>query len=284
MMESIFLTMPASNRIFAAALGLAAFFVSSCSSTKAAIDSPEKVCRGKFEKAKKSFDKGQDPEAQEKLRDISVNCVGYDFAEDAQYMLGQSHYRNEQWIESMTEFQILVDHWERSKYYQEARWKISNAAYQQAPTWDRDPSLTQQALEKSDAFLSDFSTGEWTDSAKDQRDDLLGRLADRHYETAALYMKMDEPQAATIYFKLLFSEYPDSKRVPAARIEIAKSYALLDQFDLARESLDSLRQDSAKAAPLAERIVRAEKFIDKARRKFDERREREAAQARQDKL
>ncbi len=283
-MKSIFPTMRANHRLFAAAISLAAFFVSSCSSTKAAIASPDKVCREKFEKAKKDYDKGHDPDAQEKLRDISVNCVGYDYAEEAQYMLGQSHFRNEQWIEAETEFQILVDHWERSKYVQEARWKICRAAYLQAPSWDRDPSLTQQAIERNVAFISDFPTGTWTDSAKQNRDDLVDRMAERRYETARLYLKMDEPQAATIYFNLLLKEFPESKHVPPARIELARAYALLDQFDRARESLDTLQMDTVRATPLREKISLTQKWIEKTQRKFDERRQSEAAEARQGKL
>lgn len=267
-----------------AAVGLAAFVVSGCSSVKPPEASAEKVCRDKFEAAKKDFDKRHDADAQTKLRDIGVNCISYDFAEEAQYMLAQSHYRTEQWIEAQTEFQILADHWERSRHYPEARWKIAHAAYLQAPSWDRDPSLTQQAVEKADAFLSDFPTGPWTDSVKADRDDVLDRLARRDYETASLYLKMDEPQAATIYFQLLLKEYPDSKRVPKARLELAKSYALLDQFDRARESLDSLKSDSVQAVSLREPIAKVQKLIDKTQRKFEERRAREAAEAREGKL
>ncbi|MEN9309282.1 MAG: hypothetical protein RL173_3214 [Fibrobacterota bacterium] len=276
--------MPAINRIFAAAVGCAALFVSGCATTKAATDSPDKICREKFEQGKKQFEKKRDPEAQEKLRDISVNCVGYDFAEESQYMLAESHYRTEQWIEAQTEFQILVDHWERSQYLNEARWKISHAAFLQAPSWDRDPSLSQQAIEKADAYLSDFPTGEWTDSARVDRDELLARLADRYFETANLYLKMDEPLAATVYFKLLFKEYPESKRVAQARIDMAKAYAMLDQFDRARESLDLLRKDPADAERLAYRIGVASDFIEKSQRKFEERRAQEAAEAKQGKL
>jgi len=282
--ESYLPSMPAIHRLSAAAICLVVLVFSGCSSVKPAELSAEKACRDKFDAAKKDFDKRHDADAQTKLRDIGVNCISYDFAEEAQYMLAQSHYRNEQWIEAQTEFQILADHWERSTHYPEARWKIAHAAYLQAPSWDRDPSLTQQALEKADAFLSDFATSSWTDSVKADRDDVLDRLAQRQYETAALYLKMDEPQAATIYFQLLLKEYPDSKRVPKARLELAKSYALLDQFDRARESIDSLQSDSAKATPLREQIASVKKLIEKTQRKFEQRRAREAAEARQGKL
>ena len=276
--------MPAYHRLSVAAVGCAAFVLSSCASVKPAAESPDKICGDKFEQGKKNYEKKRDPEAQEKLRDISVTCTGFEFAEEAQYMLGESYYRNEQWIEAQTEFQILVDHWERSKYLSEARWKISHAAYLQAPTWDRDPSLTNQAIEKADAFLSDFPAGTWSDSARRDRDELLDRLSDRYFETANLYLKMDEPQAATIYFKLLFKDYPESKRIPQARLEMAKAYALLDQFDQAKESLDLLRRDSLNAQALVHNIDLTDKFISRAQQKFEDKRAREALEAKQGKL
>ena len=281
--------MRASNRLRTASLGLAALAFASCSSIKPAAEAPDKVCRTKFDAGKKSFEKGRDPEAQEKLRDISVNCAAYDYAEEAQYMLGESHHRTEQWMEAQTEFQILVDHWERTRYLDEARWKIVHAAYQQAPSWDRDPALIESALMKAEEFLADYSTGEQADSARDLREDLIGRLADRRYETAKLYLKMDEPQAATIYYQLLLKEFPQSKRVPVARMEMAKAYAMLDQFERATETLDTLKLETAKmeqekAALFGERIAITEKFVEKSRRKFEARKLREAKEARQDKL
>ena len=69
-----------------AALAVAALvpFLSSCSKSKI-VANPEKVCREKYEKATQLFQKGKDGAAQEKLRDITVSCSGYEFVEDAQY-------------------------------------------------------------------------------------------------------------------------------------------------------------------------------------------------------
>lgn len=276
--------MRASNRLRAVAFGLAALAFASCSSIKPAAESPDKVCRTKYDEATKLFVKGRDPEAQEKLRDLSVNCAAYDFAEEAQYMLGTSHYRTEQWLEAQTEFQILVDHWERSRHVDEARWRIVHAAYLQAPSWDRDPSLIEQALDKAETFLGDYTTGDWADSARDDRDDLVDRLANRRYETARLYLKMDEPQAATIYYQLLIKEFPQSRKIPSARLELAEAYAMLDQFERAQETMDTVRMKPDSSAYFDERIARTEKRIEKARRKFEKRKEREAVEARQEKL
>src|ERR1019366_3086112 len=116
----------------------------------------------------------------------TVSCAGYDYVEEAQFLLGQSHYRTEEWLEAETEFGILVQNWERSKHMEEARWKIGRSAYFQAPPWDRDPSLTEKAIEKEKVFLADYPQGTWSDSARADISDLVGRMAERRYETGKL--------------------------------------------------------------------------------------------------
>jgi outer membrane assembly lipoprotein YfiO len=256
-----------------------------CSSTKPGpVANPEKVCRDKFADAKKDFDKKNDPEAQTKLRDITVSCAGYDLVEDAQWMLAQSHDRTEQWLEAETEYGILVSNFERSKHVEEARWRMCRAAWQQAPSWDRDPSLTQKAAEKDRSYLVDYPAGKWADSARRDLDELVARLAERRYETARLYQKMDEPLAATIYYQLLLKEYPTSDKVGPARLGLARAYVDLEQFDRAAETIDSLALDSSRAASLGGQIAKERKRLESARKDFEARRAREAAEVKQGQL
>lgn len=266
-----------------AALAVAALvpFLSSCSKSKT-VANPEKVCREKYDKAAKLFQKGKDGAAQEKLRDITVSCSGYEFVEDAQYMLAQSHYRTEQWMEAETEFGILVESYERTSHLEEARWKIARSAFQQSPSWDRDPGLTTAAIKRYNAYLADFPGSVHYDSAKVDLAALHDKMAMRRFKTAKLYMRMDEPLAATMYYNILFREYPDSKHVPQARLDIARAYAELDQFDRARETLDTLKLDTLRAAPMAEDIVETAAWIDKAQAKFEKRKAREAAKAKRE--
>ncbi|MCB9497664.1 MAG: outer membrane protein assembly factor BamD [Fibrobacteria bacterium] len=257
--------------------------LSSCSKSKVAA-SPEKVCREKYDKASKAFEKGKDVQAQEILRDITISCNGYDFIEDAQYKLAESHFRSEQWMEAETEFGILVENYEHSAHLEEARWKICRSAWEQSPSWDRDPGLTASAIKRYNAYLYDFPAAPHTDSAKADLIALQEKMALRRFKTAQLYLRMDEPLAATMYYNLLFQEYPQSKDVPQARLDVARAYAQLDQFDRARETLDTLRMDSTLAAPFADRIVGALKYIDKAQAKFEKLRAKEAAKAKQGEL
>lgn len=265
-------------RLSALALAALVPVFTSCSKSKV-VANPEKVCREKYDKATKLFHKGKDADAQEKLRDITVSCAGYEYVEDAQYMLAESHYRTEQWMEAETEFGILVENYERSSHLEEARWKMARSSYQQSPSWDRDPGLTEAAIKRYKAYLVDFAQSPHEDSARTDLQTLQEKMALRRFKTAQLYLRMDEPLAATMYFNLLFREFPDSKDVPQARLDIARAYAQLEQFDRARETLDTLRLDSARAVPLSADIASAAKYIEKSQAKFEKNKAKEAEKA-----
>jgi outer membrane protein assembly factor BamD len=257
--------------------------ISSCAGHKE-VANPEKVCREGFAKAKKDYNKKRDVEAQQGLRDLTVNCAGYDFVEEAQYMLGQSHFRTEQWPEAMTEFGILVSAFDRSPYLEEAQWKICRAAFFQAPSWDRDPGLTQDAINRLSNFLQDWPTSVRADSARNDQADLISRLARKRFETGALYLKMDEPLAATTYLNLLIKEYPEWPRINEGRLKLAQAYIELDQFERAQETLDQLRSLEGLSKDFQKSIANADKDLTRQRASFEKRKAREAEEARQGKL
>jgi len=255
-------------------LGLGSLLLASCSSTKQ-IASPETICREKFAQAQSAFERERDADAQEKLKDLTVACYGYDFQEKAQYMLAQSYYRTEQWPEAETEFRLLREQFERTAYAEEALYKIAHSGYQQATTWDRDPSPTLDAMRKFNEYLNDFPQGKWSAEVKKDYQELDGRLATRAYKTAKLYIRLDEPLSATIYFNKLLKEHPGWELNNEAQVELAVAYARMDQFEQARTTLSALdsTEDKAKLAPL---VKDAHKTIASLEKSFQKKREREA--------
>jgi outer membrane protein assembly factor BamD len=248
--------------------------LASCSSTKP-VESADAVCREKYAKATTAFDKGRDADAQDLFKDLTVSCYGYDFQEKAQYMLAESYFRTEQWPESETEFRLLREQFERSVYAEEALYKIARCGYEQSSTWDRDPAPTLDAIRKFNEYLSDYPQGKWSEEIHKSNLELDGRLAMRTYRTAKLYIRLDEPLAATIYFKKLLKEHPGWELDNTAQIELALAYAHLDQFDQARATISGLDSSDDKAA-LASDIKDAKSTIASLEKSFLKKRAREA--------
>ncbi|MEN9353917.1 MAG: hypothetical protein RL318_1242 [Fibrobacterota bacterium] len=255
-------------------LGLGSLILASCSSNKP-VASPEAVCREKFAQAKSAFDRERDADAQEKLKDLTISCYGYDFQEQAQYMLAQSYFRTEQWLEAETEFRLLREQFERTAYAEEALYKIARSGFEQTTTWDRDPAPTLDAMRKFNEYLTDFPQGKWSAEVKKDYQDLDGRLATRAYKTAKLYIRLDEPLAATIYFNKLLKEHPGWELNNVAQVELAVAYARIDQFEQAKTTLSALDSSEDKAS-LTPMINDAKKVISSLEESFQAKRAREA--------
>ena len=255
-------------------LALLALALASCSSNKP-VANPEKVCRDKFAQAKSAYDREKDVDAQEKLKDLTISCYGYDFQEESQYMLATSYFRTEQWIEAETEYRLLREQFERSVHAEEALYKIARCAYEQTGTWDRDPAPTLDAMRKIGEYLNDYPAGKWSEEVKKSNMELDGRLATHAFKTAKLYVRLDEPLSATIYFNKVLKEHPGWEQSDDARFELALAYARIDQFDQARTTLDPLRKgtDSTRLAP---RLLDTEKDISSLESSFNKKRAREA--------
>lgn len=251
-----------------------AMVLASCSSTKP-VASPEAVCREKFAQASAAFEKGNDASAQEKLKDITISCYGYDFQEKAQYMLAESYFRTEQWPEAETEFRLLREQFERTAYAEEALFKVGRCALEQSTTWDRDPAPTLEAMRKLNEYLNDYPQGKWSAEVKKSYTELDSRLANHAYRTAKLYLRLDEPLAATVYFNKLLTQHPGWELNDQASVELALAYARIDQFDQARSTLAKLDGTEAKTT-LAPMIEKAQKTIAKLEKSFQDKRAREA--------
>jgi hypothetical protein len=166
----------------------------------------------------------------------------------------ESHFRTEQWMEAETEFGILVENYERSPHHR--RGSLEDLPAARSTSLLRGiaiPVSRKRAIKRYRAYLSGLPRraahrfrpyGPVHPPGQDGQASLQDR--------AQLYLRMDEPLAATVYYNYLFREFPESKDVPQARLDVARAYAQLDQFDRARETLDTLR-----STPRVRRSVRS---------------------------
>jgi outer membrane protein assembly factor BamD len=107
------------------------------------------------------------------------------------------------------------------------------------------------------------------------------RIAEKEFQTARLYLRMDKPQAAVIYFKEFLETYQNSKRRKESLFLISQAYTDLDQFEAAREYLNiaklELKDDDKDGHKLLEKT---EKKIAKAEEKFEKRMKKDSEKKR----
>ncbi len=245
----------------------------------------EESCQEKWEKAKTKYDKKRWADAKEPLNELVTSCPGSPFTEEAFFDLGETHYHLEDWIEAETEYSSFLKDFPASKKYGElVRWRLAEVASKQVEPPNRDQTKTLEAIQGYENFLDEYPESARADTAKTQIEKLKDQLVEKQMMIARLYSRMDEPQAAAIYYKQMLKDYGARVNQRDVNLKLAKCYIELHQFDEA-ESYLSKFDGIAKDDPFGARVKEAFASLAKARSKVDrQKKEEQEADKRQDNM
>ena len=109
---------------------------------------------------------------------------------------------------------------------------------------------------------------------------LVDRVAEKEFQTGRLYLRMEKPQAAVIYFKEFLETYPNAKRRQETLFLISDAYTDLDQFESARQYLAIAKEESSDNADVQKRVKKAEEKIAKAEESYEKRLKKESEKKR----
>lgn len=229
----------------------------------------EEGCQEKWDKISPKLAKGKfNNQTKDALNDIVTTCPGSPFTEEALFDLGESHFRLEEWEEAETEFNSFMKEFPNSKKYGElARYRIAQATAKQVEGPAKDQTKTQEAIVAWENYLDEFPDSPRADSARGEIDNLKSILARKQMLIARLYSRMDEPQAAAIYYKEVLKEYGGRVNEREVNLKLAECYIRMGQFDEA-ESYLSKFDGIAKDDPFREKVKQAYKDLEKARTKL----------------
>ena len=253
-----------------AALGAIALLTIACSSAPPKEDRTA-VCKSYFDKSEARFQKGEYWQIKDDLDYILGNCQGTGFAERSQFMLAESHFRLEEWIEARGEYSSFAMNFPGSPYAETASYRKAVAAYRMSYSDGRDESNTLSAIQDFERFRSDYPSSPLLDSAGFFLDSLTERQAERELKVATLYWRMNEPQAAAVYLKEFLDNYLRSPRWNESALLLIDCYIKLEQFEQARFYVDRIRQHGTVDAKLGSHLQDRSARIDSAEKAFAER-------------
>ena len=143
----------------------------------------------------------------------------------------------------------------------------------------RDETQTSVAMKDFERFVSNYPDSPLKDSVSYYYNLLVNRLAEKDFQTASLYYKLEKPKAVVIYLKDFLVNFPSSERRFDAYLLMARSYSDLDQFEMARLYLKEALGDSSIDKKTKEKEIQSlEKHIAKAEVKYEEKLKKEHSQ------
>ncbi|MBR3071084.1 MAG: outer membrane protein assembly factor BamD [Fibrobacter sp.] len=251
-----------------------------CSST-----SNEKIthtdwCKNRYENAEELFKAKKYGRTVEKLEEILSTCAGSGYMEQAQFLIAESHFNLEQWIEARGEYGSFIVNFPGSPFAETAEFRKAVSSYNMEYKIDRDESNTMTAMKDFERYLANHPSTPLRDSVNYYYNNLVDRVAEKEFQTGRLYLRMEKPQAAVIYFKEFLETYPKAKRRSEVLFLISDAYTDLDQFESARQYLAIAQNESTDDAEMQKRVKKAEDKIAKAEETYEARLKKEAEKKR----
>lgn len=187
----------------------------SCGSTKTTdLTNPEDI----FNAGVKYLEEEEFPEAKRMFELISMQYPASQFADDAQFYQGELSFKKEEFILAAFNYNRLRKQYPSSFYVKDALYKTAMSYYRLSPSYDRDQEYTHKAIETMQEFQYLYPDDKLFIDASDKIKELRNKLAFRELFTAGLYMKLDNPRSAVIYYESVINSYSDTEHFETAFI------------------------------------------------------------------
>lgn len=171
------------------------------------------------------------------FQSIILQFPGNVVNDDAQYYLAMSYYNDDQYLLAAYEFSKLIRDIKGSEFVAMAQFMLADSYYQLSPPYQLEQSYTKKAITEFQAFLDFFPVDAKSEEAERKIQELNLKLAEKLFESAQIYEKMEYYNAAIEYYTKVYETYHDTQYAPLALHK--KIFILLDKerYDLAVESM-----------------------------------------------
>jgi len=164
-----------------------------------------------FKTAKERFESKDYLESTKYFEIIKLQFPASQYSDDAQFYLAEIEFEKERYIYASFNYSLLRKYYPNSDYAKLSLFKSALSLLKQSPKFDRDQEYTRKALSAMMEFQSVYPKDSLTQEANTYIGELRNKLAQREFATGELYIKMEQPKAAMIYFEQILSDYEDTK-------------------------------------------------------------------------
>ena len=166
--------------------------------------------------------------ALQEFQSFLMQYSGSAFNDDAQFYLGMTYFKRDQYLLAAYEFSKLIKNIPASPFVPQSQYMLAESYYELSPPYQLDQAFTKKAVEEFQAFIDFFPADAKVEEAETKIKLLTEKLAEKEYQSAVIYEKMEYDRAAIKYYANVAEMYHDTKFAPLAlynkiQIEIKKS-------------------------------------------------------------
>jgi len=150
------------------------------------------------------------------FQSIVLQFPGNTVNDDAQFFLAMSYYKDEQFLLAAYEFSKLIRDIKGSEFVSMSQFMLAESYYQLSPPYQLDQSYTKKAISEFQAFLDFFPVDPKGEEAERKISELNLKLAEKLFDSAQIYEKMEYFNASIEYYTKVYETYHDTKYAPLA--------------------------------------------------------------------
>ncbi len=196
-------------------------------------------------------------DARTLLELIKLQYPASQFADDAQFLLAEIHYKRDEFIMAAFHYNLLRRIYPGSEYGKICLFKAAMSHFNMSPTFDRDQDYTRKAIDAFQEFHYMYPSDSLFKESSDRIMDLRNKLAYREYFTANLYIKMESPNSSIIYFDAVINKYNDTKYYELAFVGKIDAYLIMKRYDKVRDMIYLYKSNF----PKGENLPKVEKIL-----------------------
>jgi len=197
-------------------------------------------CSGKIQKAVDKFNKKQYGAVEDILTIVLAECPGFSAYDTALFYQAKSFLLTKKFEEAKGEFEKLVQSYSSSPFYEESNYRLAQCMYLSSNPVELDQASTKEAQVRLKDFSELYPSSMFADSAKALLAAADDKLAEKEFLAARFYEKVDQFEAAIVYFKLMAQEFPQSKFVAPALLSMSQDLIKTNRLGEAAVVLNDL--------------------------------------------
>ena len=201
-----------SKKIIIASL-FVVLITAACSSS---VDTSQFNSEGFFNYALQLYNEEDYEPALQQFQNIILQYPGSSVYDDAQYYLGMTYFKRKQYLLGAYEFSKLIRNIPASPFVPESQFMLAECYYQLSPSYQLDQAYTKKAIDEFQAFIDFFPSNTKVEEADKKIKELNEKLAQKDYQSAIIYERMEYDRAAIKYFAQVVDVYHDTKYAPMA--------------------------------------------------------------------
>lgn len=213
------------NKAFLTILLVTLFIGAACNrSYNKVLKNPDPNYR--LEMAHKYYNEGKYEKAQPLFEESLTLNRGVKNSEDVLFLYAYCFYYMRDYTMGAFYFRNFTKSYPRSSKVEEATYMIALCYEKESPRYSLEQTNTHRAIDQYQRFANRYPNSDKMSEVNEAIDRLRGKLLKKAYESAYLYYKIRQYQAASVALKALLKDYPDISDKDKVQYYVVKSNKL----------------------------------------------------------